>query len=93
MPCRVPPEAVIEIQFKLYAGLSRYLPAGSERHRTTLSVPEGTSVQAVIDLFGLPPEQVHLVFRNGVFVPPSERAVVVVEAGDELAVWPPVAGG
>jgi sulfur carrier protein ThiS len=87
------PETVVEIQFKLYASLTTYLPAGSERHRTTASVPEGTSVQAVIDLFKLPPELVHLVFRNGVFVPPAERHSQAVQPGDELAIWPPVAGG
>lgn len=83
----------MEIQFKLYAGLTRYLPAGSERHRATLRVPEDTSVQALIERSKVPPELVHLVFRNGVFVPPSARGTEILQAGDELAIWPPVAGG
>ena len=38
------------------------------------------------------PEFWHLVLVNGVFLPPSQRTRAL-EAGDELAIWPAVAGG
>ncbi len=50
-------------------------------------------MQAVIDRFNLPPKLVHLVLVNGVYVGPPARAGHVLAAGDELAIWPPIAGG
>ncbi|MDF1527861.1 MAG: MoaD/ThiS family protein [Sedimenticola sp.] len=41
---------------------------------------------------GVPEAEVHLVLVNGVFIPPSQRENPLIE-GDELAVWPAVAGG
>jgi sulfur carrier protein ThiS len=47
---------------------------------------------ALLQSNGVPLGQVHLVLVNGVFVPPSVRDNPLSE-GDELAVWPAVAGG
>jgi len=80
------------VTFKLFASLSSYLPPGAEDHQIRLDVPEGTSPLALLQSNGVPLGQVHLVLVNGVFVPPSVRDNPLSE-GDELAVWPAVAGG
>jgi len=80
------------ITFKLFASLSRYLPAGAEDHQIRLDVPEGTSPLTLLQCNGVPLAQVHLVLVNGVFVPPGNREHPLRD-GDELAVWPAVAGG
>jgi sulfur carrier protein ThiS len=36
---------------------------------------------------------VHLVLINGHYVPPEQRASRVLNEGDVLAIWPPIAGG
>ena len=59
----------------------------------TLEAPEGATVEQVVAPFNLPPKLVHLVLVNGLYVPPEERAARVLGDNDELAVWPPVAGG
>ena len=82
----------MRLNFKLYASLTEYLPAGADRHVVSLEVPENTSPLAVLEKYGVPLAQVHLVLINGVFIPPSERNLPLSE-GDELAVWPAVAGG
>lgn len=83
----------MRITLKLFASLSEHLPPGAQRNQAEVEVPEGASVQAVLDLFRVPREQAHLVTRNGVFVPCSLRHEERLAPGDALAVWPPVAGG
>ena len=86
--------AAMQITFKLYAGLTQYLPA---EHRTsnriTLEVVPGATIAQVIEPFQLPMKLVHLVLINGHFVPPAERATRALAPGDVLAIWPPIAGG
>jgi sulfur carrier protein ThiS len=86
------------ITFKLFATLSEYLPRELDGHVRTgcqlpVDVPEGATVQAVIDRFPMPRALVHLVLVNGVYVPPASRSTHPLRDGDALAVWPPVAGG
>jgi len=80
------------VTFKLFASLSSYLPSGAEDHQIRLEIPEGTSALDLLQSNGVPLGQVHLVLINGVFVPPGSREQPLSE-GDELAVWPAVAGG
>ena len=83
----------MRITVKLYATLGDYLPAGSRNNRVDVEVAEAAAVDAVLRPFSLPPRLTHLVLVNGVFVPPEERATCLLEEGDTLAVWPPIAGG
>lgn len=82
------------ITFKLYASLTQYLPHEARyTNRVPLELPDGATVAAVIEPYGLPKELVHLVLINGVYVPPDERLTRVLVDSDVLAIWPPIAGG
>ena len=84
----------MRITFKLYASLTQHLPAEARQsNQVPLDVPEGTPIAKIIEPFGLPAKQVHLVLVNGVYVPPAERLSYVPKEGDTLAIWPPIAGG
>ena len=84
----------MKIIFKLYAGLTDYLPADvRSTNRLAIELEEGTPIAKVIEPFGLPQKMVHLVLVNGVYVPPEERLSRVLQDGDVLAIWPPIAGG
>ncbi|RMG38628.1 MAG: MoaD/ThiS family protein [Gammaproteobacteria bacterium] len=83
----------MRITLKLFASLAEHLPPGAGRNEAEVEVPDGASVQDVLDRFNLSQEQAHLVTRNGVFVPCSLRSEERLDSGDAVAVWPPVAGG
>jgi len=84
----------MQITFKLYAGLTDYLPAEHRRgNLMPLEVPADAPIAQIIAPFHMPPKLVHLVLVNGVYVAPEERATRTLAEGDVLAIWPPVAGG
>lgn len=83
----------MKVTLKLYATLADYLPAGARNNRVELEVVDAVTVNAILAPFSLPPKLTHLVLVNGVFVPPEARASTVLNEGDALAVWPPIAGG
>ena len=88
----------MQITFKLFAMLADRLPAQLDGHSREgnalrLDVPEGITVQQVIDRFSLPAKLVHLVLIDGRYVEPSARASRVLKEGETLAIWPPIAGG
>jgi sulfur carrier protein ThiS len=84
----------MRITFKLFASLQDYLPLEA---RTTnnliLELEAGTTVNQLIERFGLPPKSCHLVLIDGHFVPPTQRAILALQDGNVLAIWPPIAGG
>lgn len=84
----------MQITFKLYASLTEFLPA--ERRTSNfveLEVPSGATIASIIEPFNLPMKLVHLVLINGSYVPPEQHAARELQAGDVLAIWPPIAGG
>ncbi len=91
-PAGVEPHRAVTVTLKLFASLGVHLPPGAREHAVQVEIPQGTSIGELLDRFGVPPEQRHLVLRNGVFVSPAGRAEPL-HAGDSVAVWPPVAGG
>jgi len=83
----------MNIQVKLYASLSDYLPSGAINNESTVTVSETATPAQVIHSLGIPEAMCHMVLINGVYVQPEARAHTTLEDGDHLAIWPPVAGG
>lgn len=83
----------MRVAFKLFASLTDYLPPERDGNRIELDVEEGTTVSELIARFRVPERSAHLVLVNGHFVPADARATRRLADGDELAVWPPIAGG
>jgi sulfur carrier protein ThiS len=83
----------MQVTLKLFASLSQYLPVGHQNYQITLDVPEGTTVNGLLEVYHLPPKLVHLVLVNGSYIEPADRPHRALIQNDVLAVWPPVAGG
>jgi len=83
----------LKITIKLFALLAKYLPDGAMKNQIDIAVGDGASVMEVIHSLHLPSEHCHLVLVNGVYIAPSERETHLLNEGDALAIWPPVAGG
>jgi sulfur carrier protein ThiS len=84
----------MKITLKLFASLTDYLPA-ERKYTNTMELdiaPETTILQAIAPL-SLPEKMVHLVLVNGSYVAPERRRHQTLQAGDALAIWPPIAGG
>ena len=82
----------MRVTFKLFATLMPYLPSGAVKNAAKVDVSAGTSVAQLIEKHQVPPELVHLVLLNGLYLREDERSRELRE-GDILAIWPPVAGG
>ena len=77
------------VTVKLFASLLRYRP--DLRHGQAVAVavaPEG-GLAALVATLGLPPESVRWAFVNGGRCPPD----YCPQDGDEVAIFPPIAGG
>jgi len=83
----------LKITLKLFALLDKYLPDGAVKNQIELTVDDDATVMDVIHSVKLPSEYCHLVLINGVYIAPSERDARVLNEGEALAIWPPVAGG
>jgi sulfur-carrier protein len=78
-----------EIQVKLFATLARYRPGAQHGQPFALPLVEGQDLRAAVAPLGLPDEAVRHVFVNG------RRVALdyVPRPGDEVAIFPPLAGG
>ena len=83
----------MQITVKLFASLAGHLPPGSSRHQAALEIPEGTTPQDVIERLNVPERMAHLVMIDGVYLSPDDRTARVLQEGEQLAIFPPVAGG
>lgn len=82
----------MEVKFKLFASLRDHLPDPSNSE-LDLQVSESTTPLDLINKYRIPPDSVHLILINGVYIAPEHAGDSALSPGDVLALWPPIAGG
>lgn len=79
----------MNIQIKLFASLAKFLPEGAMGKQAPLSVPEKITIRGVMEQLDIPTKIAKLIMVNGV----HRRLDYVLQEGDLLSVFPPIAGG
>ncbi len=82
----------MQVKLKLFASLRPHLPS-ARNGELQVEVEDGATPATLIERYALPREQVHLILVNGFYVAPDAAGQRTLEDGDEVAMWPPVAGG
>lgn len=80
----------MQVQVKLMGALRGKLPPGSQGGKASVEVSSPCTVDGLLQHLGVGPGQAHLVMVNGDMA--HERTRELAE-GDEVVVFPPVAGG
>jgi molybdopterin converting factor small subunit len=82
-------ESSIQIKIKLFFDLAEYLPPGSKNRTTYISLDDGTTVQGLLEVLGLPPQMPKSILVNGV----RADSETELQESDSVAIFPPMAGG
>ena len=79
----------MKIEVKLFANFREYLPPGSEKYSCFLEMEEGTTVGQVLQKLNIPDSIPLVTLVNGLHRDVGD----LLQAGDALSVFPPIAGG
>jgi len=79
----------MRVTVKLHATLKKHLPPGSSEDGIELEVREGATVAEVIERLGIPAKHAGMLVSDDEYL---ERTTVVRD-GQEIDVFPPLAGG
>jgi molybdopterin converting factor small subunit len=79
----------MKVTVKLFAYLRDHLPDGCQGNACSRELDRGATVGGVLDALQIPKDISLLVFRNATHAGRDE----ILEDGDVLAVFPPIAGG
>jgi|YelNatPaOPRAMG01_1025707.scaffolds.fasta_scaffold281349_2 molybdopterin converting factor small subunit len=80
---------MVEIELRVYASLRRYRPEAPLDRGERILVPEGTTVNELIQSLEIPLDEVHTVFVNRRARAPETP----LQGGDRVDLFPAVAGG
>ncbi len=79
----------MRIELRLYASFKSYLPGNRNGNSCTMEIEEGTTVQELLRKLNIPAGATKVVFVNGVHAEEDK----VLQEGDRVGAFPPVAGG
>ena len=79
----------MRVRVKLFASLRRYAEGLAPGTPFEMELPEGASLQDVVDKLKIPPEEAKVVFVNGI----SQPVDWILKPLDEIGIFPPIAGG
>ena len=79
----------MKVEVRLFATLRPYLPAAADGDGVSLELPAGATVRDVVESLKIPGELACLTVVNG----HDADLEQILAPGDELALFPPLAGG
>lgn len=77
-----------KVELRLFGHLREYLPMQGEPG-VHMEVPEGFSVQDLIEKLRIPPSDPKIILVNGLHAPREQ----LLQEGDRVSIFPPIAGG
>ncbi len=80
----------MQINLKLFATLRKKLPPGSSMGKATLDLADNATINDLIQHLDIPLELAQMVLVNGEQTREFEQALT---DGDQVSIFPPVAGG
>ena len=79
----------MRITVKLFATLTRYTEGLFSGTPFEVELADGASLADLLERLKVPAEEVKITFVNGIIQPPE----FILHAGDEVGIFPPIAGG
>ncbi len=79
----------MQVKVKLFATLRDYLPKDSDGRSCLMDIDEKTTIEQIIATFNIPEEIPKIILVNGL----NGTMEQTLKEGDELSIFPPVAGG
>lgn len=80
---------MIKVEVVLFATLRIYNPNGESSDPFLMEVPEGSTVEYLLKELKIPPKESKQVFINS----RRQEKDCVLQDGDRVAIFPPIAGG
>lgn len=91
---RIVMKPAITVQVKLFMSLKKYLPENAQEGSTCLKIEKGAKVKDLLARLGIPFEEDKIIVLNGISYKQSEETnSIVLQDGDVIAIFPPIAGG
>ena len=79
----------MKIELKLYASFRQYLPKEASGNQGMIQFRDGITINEILKELKIPPEAVKIMFLNGAHAKGDE----ILQEGDRVGIFPPVAGG
>ena len=76
------------VEIRLFGNLRNYLPSG-DGPSAPVEIAQSATVGELLDQLKIPPEDPKIILLNGVHA----KREALLEEGDRVSVFPPVAGG
>lgn len=83
----------MKVSVTLFGGLRQFLPAGSSFNKCKLEVPDGASLESLLERIPIPEEKPFLVIFNDEKVDAENYAGIEVSPDDDVVLLPPIKGG
>jgi molybdopterin converting factor small subunit len=80
---------LISIEVALFATLRKYRPGGGASSAFWLDVPDGTTIDQLLELLGIPATEAKQTFVNR----HHQEGEYVLQDRERAAIFPPIAGG
>ena len=83
-------ENAMKIDLKLFASFARFMPDKTDGGSPPgTEIRDGITVRELLEELKIPADEVKIVFLNGIHAKGDE----IIQEGDRLGIFPPVAGG